>query len=153
MYTAFTYPGDCIYALPIVRGEHISTGERELGGTADAMRGLNVQSLALDEKELNFDVDETIKRVESLMRRRGVKPKLVMFGASIFLFPHPVRELGGYFHSLGAIVAYDAAHVAGLIAGGVFQDPLREVADVIFLSTHKTLPGLQHGMFFLGEVC
>jgi len=42
-------------------------------------------------------------------------------------------------------VAYDAAHVAGLIAGGCFQDPLREGADVVTLSTHKTLFGPQHG--------
>jgi glycine hydroxymethyltransferase len=42
-------------------------------------------------------------------------------------------------------VGYDAAHVAGLIAGGHFQDPLREGADVVSLSTHKTFFGPQHG--------
>jgi len=151
VYTAFTEPGDYMYALPIVRGGHISMGKKKLGGTAGAVRGLNVEYLAYDEKELNIDVDKTIKRVESLMEKKGVKPKLVLFGASVFLFPHPVKELGEYFHSLGATVAYDAAHVAGLIAGGVFQDPLREGADVVSLSTHKTLPGPQHGMILSWE--
>jgi glycine hydroxymethyltransferase len=48
-------------------------------------------------------------------------------------------------HSAGAIVGYDAAHVAGLIAGKQFQDPLKEGADVVTLSTHKTFFGPQHG--------
>ena len=43
------------------------------------------------------------------------------------------------------MVCYDAAHVAGLIAGGAFQDPLREGAEVMTLSTHKTLFGPQGG--------
>jgi glycine hydroxymethyltransferase len=47
--------------------------------------------------------------------------------------------------STGATVGYDAAHVAGLIAGGQFQDPIREGADVVSLSTHKTFFGPQHG--------
>jgi glycine hydroxymethyltransferase len=68
-----------------------------------------------------------------------------MFGASLFLFPQPLKELAESLHNVGATVAYDAAHVAGLIAGGIFQDPLREGADVVCLSTHKTLFGPQGG--------
>ncbi|MGC8936342.1 MAG: hypothetical protein ACP5KV_03125 [Candidatus Methanomethylicaceae archaeon] len=47
-----------------------------------------------------------------------------MLGASEILFPHPVKELRGIADEVGAIVAYDATHVLGLIAGRVFQDPL-----------------------------
>jgi glycine hydroxymethyltransferase len=47
---------------------------------------------------------------------------------------------------VGAFVAYDASHVLGLIAGGVFQDPLKEGADFITSSTHKTFPGPQGGV-------
>ena len=43
-------------------------------------------------------------------------------------------------------INYDAAHVAGLIAGGKFQDPLREGADTMTMSTHKTLFGPQGGL-------
>jgi glycine hydroxymethyltransferase len=68
-----------------------------------------------------------------------------MFGASVFPFPHPVKELAQTIHDAGATIGYDAAHVSGLIAGGVFQDPLREGADVMSLSTHKTFFGPQHG--------
>jgi glycine hydroxymethyltransferase len=66
-----------------------------------------------------------------------------MFGCSLFLFPHPVKELEQAIRDKGAIICYDAAHVAGLIAGGQFQDPLREGAQVMTFSTHKVLFGPQ----------
>ena len=144
IYTAFTEPGDVMMALSIPCGGHITTGKKTLGGTAGAVRGLDVQYLALDYKELNVDVDKTKERVQKLATE-GKPPKLVMFGASVFPFPHPITELKETFHDVGTTIGYDAAHVAGLIAGGTFQDPLREGADVVSLSTHKTLFGPQHG--------
>jgi len=144
VYTTFTNPGDVMMALSIPCGGHISMGKKELGGTAGAVHDLVVEYLPLDYKELNIDVDKTKERVKKLIQE-GKPPKLAMFGASVFPFPHPVRELADAFHEAGATVAYDAAHVAGLIAGGCFQDPLREGADVVTLSTHKTLFGPQHG--------
>ena len=144
VYSAFTEPGDVMMALSIPCGGHITTGKKRLGGTAGAVSGLDVQYLALDYEELNIDVDETKKRVKRLVEI-GKSPRLVMFGASVFPFPHPVKELAQTFHDAGATVGYDAAHVAGLIAGGIFQDPLREGADAVSLSTHKTLFGPQHG--------
>jgi len=145
VYSTLTQPGDTMLALPIPSGGHISMGPLKaktgdyLGGTAGAVRGLNVEYFKLDEKEMNIDVDETAKRI------REVKPKLLMFGASVFLFPHPVKELAEAAKEVGAHVAFDAAHVSGLIAGGHFQDPLREGAEMMSMSTHKTLPGPQHG--------
>jgi glycine hydroxymethyltransferase len=144
LYTAFTEPSDVMMALSIPCGGHISMGKKKLGGTAGAVHDLDVQYLALDYKELNIDVDKTKDRVERLAEK-GTPPKLVVFGGSVFPFPHPLEELADIFREVGATVAYDAAHVAGLIAGGRFQDPLREGADVVTLSTHKTLFGPQHG--------
>lgn len=72
-------------------------------------------------------------------------PDVIYLDASMMLFPHPVaalRELAGP----DAIVVYDASQVLGLIAGGAFQDPLREGADVLSGSTHKSLPGPQKGV-------
>jgi glycine hydroxymethyltransferase len=51
----------------------------------------------------------------------------------------------------GATVVYDGSHVLGLIAGGQFQDPFAEGADILLGSTHKTLPGPQGGMILLQE--
>jgi len=144
LYTAFTKPGDVMMALSIPCGGHISMGKKKLGGTAGTVHDLDVQYLALDYEELNLDVDKTKKRVEKLVEK-GTPPKLVVFGGSVFPFPHPMAELADVFRDVGATVAYDAAHVAGLIACGCFQDPLREGADVVTLSTHKTLFGPQHG--------
>ncbi|MEM2119181.1 MAG: serine hydroxymethyltransferase, partial [Candidatus Bathyarchaeia archaeon] len=57
VYTAFTEPGDILLALSIPCGGHITSGKKELGGTAGAVKGLVVEYLPLDYKELNIDVD------------------------------------------------------------------------------------------------
>jgi len=140
MYTALTDPGDTMMCLSIAAGGHITMGKKKFGGAAGAVHGLEVEYFPFDEKRMNIDVEATAKKIAE------IKPKLVMFGGSLFLFPHPVKELSKVAKEHGAHVAYDAAHVIGLIGGGQFQDPLREGAEVITCSTHKTLPGPQHGM-------
>jgi glycine hydroxymethyltransferase len=145
LYTVFTNPGDRMLALAIPSGGHISTGRKDFSGTAGAVRGLDVDYFVFDRKEMNIDIDKTKQKVEKMAKEENRPPKLAMFGGSLFLFPHPMKELADTFHSVGATVAYDAAHVAGLIAGGQFQDPLREGADAVSLSTHKTLFGPQGG--------
>ena len=76
---------------------------------------------------------------------REIKPNLVLFGQSVFLFPTPLKELSDAAHEVGAKVMYDGAHVMGLIAGNQFQNPLSEGADVMTGSSHKTFPGPQGG--------
>jgi glycine hydroxymethyltransferase len=139
MYTALTEPKDVMLALSPTTGGHISMAKKRLGGTAGAVHGLEVEWLPFDEKEMNVDVEQTRKKIAE------TKPKLVLFGGSVILFPYPVRELSQFAKDHGAHVGYDAAHVAGLIACGYFQDPLREGAEVMTMSTHKTLPGPQKG--------
>lgn len=74
------------------------------------------------------------------------QPKLVILGASIYTRPMPVKEVAEVVHSYGGILAYDSSHSLGLTAGGQYQDPLGEGADLIFGSTHKTFPGPQGGI-------
>jgi glycine hydroxymethyltransferase len=81
--------------------------------------------------------------IETIQRER---PNAVILGQSFFLFPYPLREIAEAAHAQGALVFYDASHVLGLVAGGEFQDPLREGADVLFGSTHKSFPGPQGGI-------
>jgi glycine hydroxymethyltransferase len=147
IYTVFTNPGDKMLALAIPNGGHISTGRKDFSGTAGAVHGLEVEYFPFDRKEMNIDIDKTKQKIEKMAKEEKNPPKLAMFGGSLFLFPHPVRELADVIHNTGAKVAYDAAHVAGLIAGGRFQDPLREGADAVPLSTHKTLFGPQKATF------
>lgn len=141
VYSALSSPGDVMMALPIPNGGHISAGKREFSGTAGLVHFLELEYFAFNKDEMNIDVDGTKKRIRELK-----KPlKIGMFGGSLFLFPHPIRELAATVRDAGATVCYDAAHVAGLIAGGQFQDPLREGAEVMTFSTHKTLFGPQGG--------
>ena len=145
LYTTFTNPGDRMLTLAIPNGGHISSGRKDFSGTAGSVHGLDVDYFAFDRKEMNIDVDKTKQKIEKMTKEENRPPKFAMFGGSLFLFPQPIRELVDVLHNVGAKVAYDAAHVAGLIAGQHFQDPLREGVDAMSLSTHKTLFGPQGG--------
>ena len=140
VYSALTSAGDTMMATSIPNGGHISHGKKDFGGTAGLVHSLEVAYFAFDKEAMNIDVDETKKRIAALPSL-----KLAMFGCSLFLFPHPIKELTQAIHDKGGAICYDAAHVAGLIAGGQFQDPLREGAQVMTMSTHKVLFGPQGG--------
>jgi len=97
-------------------------------------------------ENLYFPYDEravNIKAKESASLIRSAKPKVVFFGASFIPFPHPAKQLSAVAD--GECV-YDASHVLGLVAGGEFQDPLREGCSLMIGSTHKSLPGPQGGI-------
>jgi glycine hydroxymethyltransferase len=81
--------------------------------------------------------------VDTIRRER---PAAVVLGQSFFLFPYPLKEIAEAAHALDALVFYDASHVLGLVAGGEFQDPLGEGADLVYGSTHKSFPGPQGGL-------
>jgi glycine hydroxymethyltransferase len=144
VYSTLTKPGDRIMSLATYSGGHISSAEAELGGSAGMVRGLTVEHFEFDERRLNIDIEGSIRKIKRL-QMEGKSPRMLTFGASLFLFPHPVKELSAAARESGAVVLYDAAHVAGLVAGGQFQDPLREGADLMTFSTHKTLFGPQGG--------
>ena len=63
----------------------------------------------------------------------------------------PVQEIADVVHEYGGIVAYDGSHTLGLIVGGQYQDPLREGADLLLGSTHKTFPGPQGGIILTND--
>ncbi|MCQ5362104.1 MAG: serine hydroxymethyltransferase [Candidatus Methanomethylicia archaeon] len=143
-FSTFANPGDTVLSCTIPTGGHISHAKKTLGGTAGAIRDLDVQNYPFNEENFNIDVDKTVSLVKEL-DSKGKKPKIFILGASVFLFPHPVKEIVELAKTYDSKVLYDGAHVAGLIAGGIFQDPLGEGADVFTMSTHKTLAGPQHG--------
>ena len=61
-------------------------------GPLDPFAGLDVDYFAFDREQMNIDVDKTKQKVEK-MAEEGKPPKLAMFGGSLFLFPHPMKEL------------------------------------------------------------
>jgi len=122
---------------PLSAGAHIS---HDYAGLAGQVLGLENIDHAYNIEEMNIDPNKSAEII------RAAKPGIVTFGGSLFLFPHPVKELKEVVEEVGAYIVYDAAHVLGLIAGGTFQDPLKEGADFITSSSHKTFPGPQGGL-------
>jgi glycine hydroxymethyltransferase len=80
------------------------------------------------------------------------RPQAIVLGASLILYPQPVKELADIVHEYGGRIIYDGSHVLGLIAGGHFQDPLREGADILLGSTHKSFYGPQGGLIATNDV-
>lgn len=92
-----------------------------------------------------FDEDRCVDVDKLKAQALALKPKMIIFGGSGTLFPEPIAELREIADQQGIILAYDASHVTGLIAAGVFPNPLEEGADIMFGSTHKSFPGPQGG--------
>jgi glycine hydroxymethyltransferase len=150
IYSAFSNPGDYMIASSIPNGGHISHGKREHSGTAGLVHGLVIEHFPFSKEEMTIDIDMTKKKIEAMVNE-GKNPKIAMFGGSLFLFPHPVKELSGFLRDYNIYINYDGAHVAGLIAGNQFQDPLREGVDSMTMSSHKTLWGPQGGIIVSRE--
>ncbi|HXY46485.1 MAG TPA: serine hydroxymethyltransferase [Thermoplasmata archaeon] len=140
MLKALTEPGDLVGTSRLADGAHISSAAFGAFG----LRGVKPVYYAWDPERMTVDVSRTREIL------RAVRPKVCLFGLSLFLFPMPLEELRPTLEEIGARGWYDGAHVLGLIAGGEFQDPLHEGCAVMSASTHKTLPGPQHGIL-LGE--
>ena len=132
---ALSKPGDDITAVSTADGGHISHARMGAVG----LRDLNLSTYPWDEERMEPDIDASAKLI------REIKPKVALFGQSVFLFPTPLEELADAAKEVGSTVMYDGAHVLGLIAGGCFQDPLHEGADIMTGSSHKTFPGPQGG--------
>ncbi len=103
--------------------------------------GLQVGFLPFDERAWNVDAKAAADRIIE------VRPRLVLVGASQILFPYNLRWLRGACDDVNALLAYDASHVLGLMAGHEFQRPMNEGVDVLSASTHKSFPGPQGGLF------
>ncbi len=128
--------GSTVLAHGVPAGGHVS--HQRFGALGKAARTIKRIPLAKD--GILVDVAKT----RDLIRKE--KPSVLLLGRSLFLFPEPVAELRGVCEETGTRILFDAAHVLGLVAGGQFQDPLREGATVMTGSTHKTFFGPQRGV-------
>src|SRR3984893_6085314 len=136
VYQALTSPGDVIMSAAQPVGGHSSN---RLDGPA-GLRGLRIVDIPFDSAKLEVDL-ALFARVA-----RQVRPKLVTLGLSMTLFPYPVAAMSEIVAEWGGRIFFDGAHQAGLIAGGQFQDPLREGAAVLTGSAGKTFSGPQSGI-------
>ena len=136
VFSALAERGDAILTLGIQGGSHVS---HEKAGAAGIL-GLKSFHLGFDSETMMIDLEKSRKKIIE------IKPKFIVIGGSVILFPQPIRELREICDQVGAKIVYDAAHVFGLITAGFFQNPLEEGADIITSSTHKTFPGPQGGI-------
>ena len=136
VFRVLAKPGESAVIAPVQAGAHVSHTKF---GTLGAL-GIKQADLPYDEENMNVDVDKAVKVIEE------VRPRFAVLGGSVYLFPHPVREIADAVHSVGGKLVYDAAHVFGLILGGVWRNPLEHGADFMTASTHKTFPGPQGGL-------
>jgi len=128
-------PGDKMVSVGIESGGYPGISHVGLG----KLLGLKNLYFAFDEAAVNIDAKGTKPMLDK------EQPKLVVFGSSFILFPQPVRAVSGMVGQ-ETVCVYDGSHVMGLLAGGEFQDPLREGCSLLLGSTHKSLAGPQGGL-------
>ena len=133
---SFTKPDDLLMCVSPENGGYPGIWKEGLAG----LFRLKTVPFPFQKHDMNIKVEEAKEAI------KDVKPKILVFGASLITFPHPVKELAQVARENGACVGFDGSHVMGLIAGEQFQDPLREGASALFGSTHKTLFGPQGGI-------
>ncbi len=141
VYHALASPGDIIMSAPQPFGGHSSNRHDGPAGT----RGLKIFDVPFNMAELEVDLDGFARIA------RAQKPRLVVMGMSMTLFPLPVREMSEVIAEWGGKFVFDGAHQAGLIAGGQFQDPLKEGAVILTGSAGKTFSGPQSGMILWND--
>jgi glycine hydroxymethyltransferase len=135
-YTALTNPKDNIMTVPTLRGG--DTSNRDNG--PPGVRGLNVWDIPFFHKSNIIDLDRFNETANK------IKPSVVGIGMTLSLFPLPISEMKTIISEWGGKIYFDAAHQLGLISAGLFQDPLKEGADLMTGSSGKTFSGPQGGI-------
>ncbi len=146
-YQALLEPGATVLAMRLDHGGHLTHGSpASIVSKFWRFVSYGVTPAAHDEEDpgevIDFDQVAHLAKTE--------KPDLIVAGSTAYarvIDPRPFREIAD---SVGALFMFDAAHPAGLIAGGVHPSPVG-VADVVTLTTHKTLRGPRGGAILCGE--
>lgn len=136
VFSRFVSPGDVVMVNSTPGGGHIS--HHRNGSLGKFTR--NIIDFPVTADGFHIDVARTAWLIEK------TRPKLIVVGKSLFLFPEPLAELAEVCRATRTRIMYDGAHVLGLIAGKCFQQPLQEGAWLMTASTHKTFFGSQRGV-------
>jgi glycine hydroxymethyltransferase len=140
-FMALARPGDAIIAPSPAIGGHIT---HHAGGSA-GMYGLVTHTAPVDADGYTIDLDGLAVLAQQ------VRPRIITVGGSLNLFPHPVAEVRTIADSVGAKVLFDAAHQCGMIAGGIFPNPLSQGAHLMTMSTYKSLGGPAGGLIVTND--
>ncbi|SEN72923.1 serine hydroxymethyltransferase [Brachymonas denitrificans] len=137
VFLAFLKPGDTIMGMSLAEGGHLTHG------MALNMSGkwFNVVSYGLNEQEeIDYDAMER--------KAHECKPKLIIAGASAYSLRIDFERFAKVAKAVGAIFMVDMAHYAGLVAAGVYPNPVPH-ADVVTSTTHKSLRGPRGGIILM----
>ena len=134
VYFALLQPGDKVMGMRLDQGGHLTHGSP--ANASGKLYQFVAYGLTESDERIDFDQVRDLARAE--------RPKMIVAGATAYprlIDPKPFREIAD---EVGALFMFDAAHVAGLIAGGAHPDPV-PYADVVTFTTHKTLRGPRGG--------
>ncbi len=137
VFLAFLKPGDTIMGMSLAEGGHLTHGmPLNMSG-----KWFNVVSYGLNaSEEIDYDAMEKLAHEK--------KPKLIIAGASAYSLRIDFERFAKVAKAVGAIFMVDMAHYAGLIAAGVYPNPVPH-ADVVTSTTHKSLRGPRGGIILM----
>ncbi len=137
---AILKPGDTLMGMSLANGGHLTHGSpSNLSG-----KYYNVVSYDVNHETGRIDYDE----IRDLAKK--TQPKLLIAGASAYPRAIDFSIFADIAHEVGAVLMVDMAHIAGLVAGGVHQNPV-PYADIVTTTTHKTLRGPRGGLILCKE--
>ncbi len=140
VFMACMKPGDTFLGMDLAAGGHLTHG----GAANQSGKWFNAVPYGVREDDHRIDFDQ----VESLAKEH--KPKVIVAGGSAYSRIIDFKRFREIADSVGAIFMVDMAHFAGLVAGGVYPNPL-EHAHVVTTTTHKTLRGPRGGMVLTND--
>lgn len=140
-FMALAKPGDAIIAPPPSIGGHVTHHADGCAG----LYGLVTHPAPVDADGYTVDLEA----LRDLALK--VRPKIITVGGSLNLFPHPVPQIRAIADEVGAKVLFDAAHQCGIIAGGVWANPLAQGAHLMTMSTYKSLGGPAGGLIVTND--
>jgi glycine hydroxymethyltransferase len=135
VYLALLSPGDTVLGMRLDQGGHLTHGS-PVNASGKLYRFVAYGVTPSDER-IDFDQVRDVARAE--------RPKIIVAGATAYpriIDPRPFKEIA---EEVGAVFMFDAAHIAGLIAGGQHPNPIEHGADIMTFTTHKTLRGPRAG--------
>jgi glycine hydroxymethyltransferase len=140
VYLALLEPGDKVLGMSLDHGGHLTHGSPV--NISGRLYDFVAYGVTPSDERLDYD------RIRDLAKSE--MPKMIIAGATAYprrIDPEPLRSIAD---DVGALLVFDAAHIAGLIAGGVHPDPV-PYADIVTLTTHKTLRGPRGGCILARE--
>ncbi len=137
VFLAFLKPGDTFMGMSLAEGGHLTHG-----------MALNMSGKWFNPIAYGLDQNEEIDYEQMERLAREHKPKLIIAGASAYSRKIDFERIGKLAKEVGAIFMVDMAHYAGLVAAGVYPNPVPH-ADIVTSTTHKSLRGPRGGIILM----